>query len=216
MTKNDSPDILAPNVEAGWRDDFIVELRLQGVSGQAIADALVEVESHCSESGQSAIDAFGPAAGYATALELPDESRWTGPQLTRTWVQLLLVVGGVTLTLWGILNFFLAQDQRAEITVGWLVSVGATLVLMVLVFVLGEQLIRFLFAHPVLSAVGWGAAIAAVVAVSLPFEDIHLGSVSAIVPIIVGVAALMAWIVITLVLRRRGATLDDPLVAPLI
>lgn len=214
MKNDETLNTLAPSVDAAWRDDFVVELRLRGASGAAVADALMEAEAHCHESGQRAIDAFGPPAEHAKALDLPDESRWSGPQLVRTWARLLLLVGGWTLALWGGLALFLTQDERAEVSVGWLMSGGLILILMVMVFVMGERLLRLLIAHPVLSALGWGVAIVVVVAVGIPFEDIHLGSVPALVPLIVGVAALVAWVMFTVILRRSGKTLADPLVPP--
>lgn len=214
MTKDETQETLAPSVETGWRDDFVVELRLIGASGATIADALVEVEGHCRESGQSAIDAFGPAVEYARALDLPDESGWTRGQLVRTWVGLLLLVGGFSLTLLGGFAFFLEQGQRAEITLGWLVGGGAGLVGMVLIGVFGKQIMRLAVEHTVWTSLGFTAAVVAVVAVGLPFENVHLGSVPALIPLIVGIAALLGWVVLTLVLRWTGHTLDDPLIAP--
>ena len=212
MTKNDSPDILAPNVEAGWRNDFIVELRVQGASGRAIADALVEVETHCNESGQSAIDAFGPAVRYAKALDLPDESRWTRPQLLRIWVQLILFVGAVWTIPWGAVALF--QGRPAEIYAGSLVSGGATIIASVFVFVFGDPIIRFIVDHVVWAAVVFAVVLAVLVGVGLPFDDVRLGSVPALAPLVVGIAALVAWAVFTLVLKRTGKNLDDPLIAP--
>lgn len=214
MTNDDNLNTLAPSIAADWRDDFVIELRLQGASGASIAEALVEVEGHCRESGQSASEAFGPAVDYAKALDLPDESAWTRAQLVRTWVGILLLVGGVSLTLWGGLAFFLAQGQRAEVTLGWLMSGGATIALMVLVFVLGERLMRFVLAHAVWSAVGFGTAIAAGVAVGIPFRNVLLARVPAVLPLGVGIVALLAWVTVIIVWRRAGKGLDDPLISP--
>lgn len=59
------PGQIAPHVEKGWRDDFIIELRLLGVSGDRIGDALVTVDSHVAESGEGAGEAFGDPVPYA-------------------------------------------------------------------------------------------------------------------------------------------------------
>lgn len=212
MMKNEELDTLAPSVDVTWRDAFVLELRLQGASGPAIADALVEVEAHCAESGQSAIDAFGPAVDYAKALELPDASRWTGPQLLRTWVQLLLVTGGVWLVFEG--GIALALEEESVINLASAVSALATLVAMILVFVFGDRLLRFVVEHVVLAGGGFAVVLAAVVAVGLPFDGVVLGSAPAAWVLGAGLTALMAFGVYRLLLRRSGKTLDDPLTPP--
>ncbi|MGO1385454.1 MAG: hypothetical protein ACTHU1_11800, partial [Arachnia sp.] len=125
MNENARPEQLAPSIEASWREAFVLELRLQGASGSTLADALSEVETHCADSGESALEAFGDPVEYAGALDLPDESRWTVAQLVRTGVGLLLVVGGFSLAAWGVSALFLGGD--AHLTVGRLVSGGVTL-----------------------------------------------------------------------------------------
>lgn len=214
MTKDLSLKALAPSVAADWREGFVGELRLQGVGGAAIVDALVEAESHCRESGHGAADIFGDAATYARALGLPKESLWTAGDLIRTWVALLLVVGGVTMTLMG--GIALALGREAEVTVGWLVSGAVSVVAMVLVFIMGERILRVVLERPVLSAVGFGAVVTGTVIVGLPFRDVVLGTVPAALALGVGVAALLAWFVLIRLWRRAGKGLDDPLVAPVI
>lgn len=212
MSKADDLDVLAPSVEANWRDAFVVELRLQGAGGPTIADALLEVEAHCSESGQSAMDAFGPAVDYAKALQLPDESRWTGRQLARTWVQLLLVVGGAWFILEGGMAMVLGEE--AQINLASLVSALASVVAMVLVFVFGDRLLRFVMEHMVLAAVGFAVVIAALVAVGLPFDGVVVGSAPAAWVLGAGITSLVAFAAYSIMLRRSGKSLDDPLVPP--
>jgi hypothetical protein len=62
------PGAIAPSVDKAWRDDFIVELRLLSVPGTSIGDALMTVEAHVAESGESAQDAFGDARAYAREI----------------------------------------------------------------------------------------------------------------------------------------------------
>ncbi len=50
-----------------WRDAFVTELRLRGVPGRQIGEALAEVDAHCTDSGQAPGEVFGDAAGYAAA-----------------------------------------------------------------------------------------------------------------------------------------------------
>lgn len=212
MIKNDTPEKLAPHVDAKWREAFVLELRLQGASGSTIADALVEVETHCADSGQRAEEAFGQPADYARALELPDESRWTAAQLTRTWVGLLLFVGGFSLALWG--GVALAQSEAADVTVGAIVTGVVTLVLMVLMFVFSGAVMRLLVDHTWWAFFAIFAAIAVTVLVGLPFDHVVLGSVPALVPLIVGVAMLVADVAWTVILKKTGKSLEDPLVPP--
>jgi len=72
MTKKPTMEqTLAPDVDRRWVDEFIVALRMKGVAGTAIADALVEVNDHVRVSGEPAGEAFGPAMEYAGSLNLP-------------------------------------------------------------------------------------------------------------------------------------------------
>jgi hypothetical protein len=57
-----------------WRDAFVTGLRLRGVPGRQIGEALAEVDAHCADSGQAPGEVFGDPAGYAAA-----RSRAGGP-----------------------------------------------------------------------------------------------------------------------------------------
>jgi len=63
---------LAPHVDEAWADSLLLELRLLGVAGDRIGEAVSEVESHCAESGQSAQEGFGDPVEYAHSLQLPE------------------------------------------------------------------------------------------------------------------------------------------------
>ena len=62
---------IAPKVDPQWAETFIVALRLRGVAGEQISDALTEVNDHIAESGRNAEETFGPAVQYAESLDLP-------------------------------------------------------------------------------------------------------------------------------------------------
>ena len=62
---------VAPKVDPQWAETFIVALRLRGVAGEQIADALAEVNDHLAECGLGADEAFGSASQYAASLNLP-------------------------------------------------------------------------------------------------------------------------------------------------
>lgn len=68
------PGRIAPHLDKGWRDDFIVELRLLRVTGDRIGDALVTADSHVADSGEGAREAFGDPVAYAREI-----ARGAGP-----------------------------------------------------------------------------------------------------------------------------------------
>lgn len=51
-----------------WVDQFVIELRLNDVSGAQIGDELTTVFSHCQETGESPEEAFGSSKDYARSL----------------------------------------------------------------------------------------------------------------------------------------------------
>lgn len=106
---------LAPAVESDWVDEFLLELRLLGVSGARIGDALSEVQSHCEESGESALSSFGDPAAYARSLQLPAEEKAASAAV---WACLptLLQLGGMASAHAGLLA--LKRSELIEVTVG--------------------------------------------------------------------------------------------------
>ena len=58
----------APDVDPVWTEAFILEARLQDITGRGIGDALAEINSHVVESGQSPDEAFGDPRQYARTL----------------------------------------------------------------------------------------------------------------------------------------------------
>ena len=54
-----------------WMDEFILELRLRDVRGDAIGDAAASVRELVADSGQDPLSAFGPPREYAAGLERP-------------------------------------------------------------------------------------------------------------------------------------------------
>ncbi len=51
-----------------WRDTFVLTLRRARVAGTHIGDALAQVDSHCTESGQEPVEAFGDPGEYADRI----------------------------------------------------------------------------------------------------------------------------------------------------
>jgi len=52
-------DSSSSSTREGWLRDFALLLRLRGVDGARMGDALAEVESYCDDSGQEPKEAFG-------------------------------------------------------------------------------------------------------------------------------------------------------------
>ena len=209
---NTEHEHLAPHVHPDWREKFVLELRVEGVSGAAIGDALSEVDTHCRDSGDDAETAFGPAADYAKSLDLPSGSTWTRAELTGTWIRLILLVAGFWLALLGIIP--LIAGRNADVSGGLLASFAATLVLMVLVFVLGTRLMRAVVDRPLLSLLGFGAAIAAIVAVGVPFRQVSIASLPPAALLAAGIGCLAARTAYAISDRRSGKTLNDPVTSP--
>jgi hypothetical protein len=86
-----------------YLSDLTTALRLRNISGARIGEIVAEIEVHTAESGESAVEAFGPAKEYSRQFEpTADEraSRRWGPV---AWVCLVtaalggwLLAGGVT------------------------------------------------------------------------------------------------------------------------
>jgi len=103
---------LAPHVTPTWRDAFVVELRLRDVRGDAIGDALAEVDAHCADSGQDAMTAFGDPAGYARGLAdvLPTHRRTP----VRDVVAVVLQTAGVMGTVWSVRPWLRGEPLTAS------------------------------------------------------------------------------------------------------
>lgn len=110
---------LAPSVDRAWAQEFVLEQRLLDVPGARIGDALVTVQSHVADSGETAQEAFGDARGYARALATA-EGATPGPvgPATVTWAVLGLV--GMIATGWGFTAWL--DGGPADVSVGALVG----------------------------------------------------------------------------------------------
>lgn len=52
-----------------WYEDLVLELRLRDIRGEAIGDAVAAARSHCDDSGETPVAAFGDAREYGRSLE---------------------------------------------------------------------------------------------------------------------------------------------------
>jgi hypothetical protein len=108
-----------------WRDDLVTELRMRGLPGRRIGEALAEVDAHCADSGQTPDDAFGDPAAYAESLLAVHAAAPGQGFVTRV----LRPTGQAFATLAGVLAFLdgvdaVAHGQPAEVTAGQLTAVA--------------------------------------------------------------------------------------------
>jgi hypothetical protein len=111
-----------------WIEEFVVELRLRDVPGDAIGDAVATVREFLGDSGQSAIEAFGTPRAYAASLDLPGRarSRLHLPTVARSLAGLLaFLVFTMAATSW------LNGEQRFEISWRRLLMFGVVCALVV-------------------------------------------------------------------------------------
>ena len=126
VSRRDPAD-LAPSVDRSWAEEFVLEQRLLGVPGPRIGDALVTVESHVAESGESAQESFGDPRTYARTLA--EDRPGTVPDVTpRTVVGAVLGVLGMLLATYAFGAWL--EGEPAEVTTGLVAA--ATLLLVVL------------------------------------------------------------------------------------
>ena len=184
--------VMAPHVEPAWAETFVIEQRLLGVPGEQIGDALVTVESHVSESGETAGVAFGDARAYArqVAEVHGGDSVAIDP---RTIAGSLLGLLAVLLVPRALGDWL---DGRAvSVSVGDLVMVGLLAALCLVLFTASGPVLRFLVDHrwaalliaPVLIAVFVGA---------LLWLPAVVTTLSVMVVAGVGLAALLAEVVV--------------------
>lgn len=132
---------LAPNLEREWTSKFLIELRLQGVSGQDIGVALAEANSHCAESGESAAAAFGDPEEYAKSLQLPASPAQNSEAVRSAVLPTVVQLAGMFAV--QATAAPLAKDERLlEITWGLLGSVAATATIVLLLAHFTPALLR--------------------------------------------------------------------------
>ena len=188
-----------------WIDEMVVELRLRGVGGAAIGDAVAAVESHCADSGESPSEAFGDPRAYATSLTFAEDDL-TGDSLEE-WVAVFapVVVGllGFSATT-GAVSALLTGEGVA-ITRGGLASAAFLVVAVALL----ARFLRAFLAHGVAGALYVGGAIA--VGAMLPM--LWRTPLVVVPPLPAGIAGI-ALLALSVVLGRRARRLEDPVLDP--
>lgn len=197
------PGSLAPSVDKQWRDEFILELRLLSVPGETIGDALLTVETHVTDSGEDAAEAFGDARSYAKEI-----SRATGTA-GRGWKVSATTVASTLLGLLGMLlsvSAFSAWLQRGPVgvTTGELVGLGVVLLLACALFFSGTM--RLLAEHrwlalpvPVLLV---GALVGLFVVLGEPLFEVPTLPVAVAGVLLLAVSTVLSWV-------EQATTLDQ-------
>jgi len=123
---------LAPHEDQRWAESFVVQLRLIGIEGARIGEALSEVESHCGDGMQSAQDAFGSPVKYAQSLHLRADGDHLPRAVLQSLVPMIVQIPGMLMLSWSFENWL--RGQRLEVTAGRLViALGFILEVLILV-----------------------------------------------------------------------------------
>lgn len=196
---------LAPSVDAAWIGDFVLEQRLLGVPGERIGDALVTVETHVQDSGESAEAAFGDATTYARALA--GTSRRVPALPGRFVLAMVLGVVGMLLASAGFSGLLGRQD--VTVTVGVLVSGVLTLGALAVLLAAPTPVLRVVAARPWVAVVlflGYvGASSALLLLLPAPLVDLP--------PVLVAGAGA-ALLLVSTGLLLVGGDLADPVTGP--
>lgn len=199
-------------VPAGWRDDFVLALRLRGVTGAQIGDALAHVESYCAESGETADESFGDAGEYARSLPLAAAPATSSLARLGTLVRTGVSLAGVFVTTTAVAGW--VAGETPALRLGPLVAV---LVVTVAAVLLTSRL-ALVVRHPWLGGLALALAVAAVVAALLLLDD-PLLSVPPVPMTVLGVLLLVGpsiWATGRGVSAQAdvvASPLDDPQVA---
>lgn len=186
-------------VDTAWETDFVVELRLLGVDGRHIGEALEQVRSHCVESGQDVHEAFGDPAAYARSLDLPTQDGGAARMLLSTAGGLI----GMFLALWSFTAWLEGEDFA--LTVGYV----AVAVVLALLAPLLLRYVRTVLEHP------WRATlVAALVLTAVVAAPVLLPRVLAHLPALAVTTTGVALVIGTALWDHRARGDVDPVISP--
>jgi hypothetical protein len=204
---------LAPHVDEAWADSLLLELRLLGVAGDRIGEAVSEVESHCTESGQSAQEAFGDPVEYAQSLQLQAAARSSTQAILLSVTTILVQVLGMSLLDWSFDDWI--GGEQLELTVGRLVSSTAYLLAVVALARFIDPLLRRLVRHPIPGVILAYLAGTAALVIPLVLLDEVIWRGSAGLGLAMGAAVLVGGVLWAIArLRAHGAEEEDPITSP--
>jgi hypothetical protein len=204
--------ILAPHVDQKWAETFAVELRLLGVQGSRIGDALSEVESHCAESGESGQQAFGDPEEYARGLQLPAHADTSARALLRSVTPTILQVLGMLMLLWGFAAW--REGGQLEITTAHLVTTTVFLLVALALIRFADRVLRFVNRQPLSLFIILMAFTAAVI-FSFQFLVDVIWRLAAGWSLAAGAVALIGGVVWAITHHRAHGSQDGPITSPL-
>ncbi|MEO7269438.1 MAG: hypothetical protein ABIW49_09580 [Knoellia sp.] len=202
------PGRIAPSLDKTWRDAFIVELRLLGVPGDQIGDALVTAESYVHDSAETAGAAFGDPKAYAHDIAASNGHEAGGRVGVETVVSVAVGLAGMlaghrAFSAW-------LNDDTITITTGDLLGWGVLLMLGSLLLVRLDAVLRIVverFWLAVVVPLALAATIAGLLILfTRPMLDLAWPPVAALAVIALLVSTVTGW---------RGTHADsDEIVAP--
>ena len=203
------PGRIAPSIDKSWRDAFIIELRLIGVPGERIGDALVTAESHVLESGESAEEAFGDPTDYAREMatsggkDVSDQRIGSGTVISVVLGLVGMLASARALTAW-------LEHDAVTITSGDLVGWGILLLLVATLVARSDSILRFVVQHRWMGIVAAPVLVAGTAGILVLFRqrlfDVQWPPVAVLAVASLAVSTWVAW---------RDATTDsDEIVAP--
>ena len=203
---------LAPDVDPDWAKEFAIELRLLGVTGARIGDALGEVNSHCQESEESAPQAFGDPADYARSLQLPIQTDTSPRAMLRSLSPAGLQILGMFILIRGFTAW--RENGQLEITTAQLAAVGVVVLMGLLLARFAGPVVRFTAHYPVLAVI-IAMACGAPLGFSSRFPSQVIGQIAAGWSLAAGSAALIGGGVWAIMRRPASPSQDGPVTSPL-
>lgn len=187
-----------------WYDEFTLSLRYRDVPGTRIGDAVAQVESHCSDSGESPAAAFGDPRAYADSLEFPrDDAAGAGH-----WLPVLGPIVAFLVALQLGIPIPRAAVEGTTVPVTW-GSLGAIVVIVLMMAMLWFRTRLVLENRLVGGVTIIGGTVLAVLSAALLREsafDAPVLVMTVLVVALVAYAAVGMW--------RQRTTLNDPIVDP--
>lgn len=203
---------LAPSVEKGWVEQFVLEQRLLGVSGRRIGDSLALVESHVAESGESAPATFGDPQTYARK-DAPEQTERSSDRIDRWWTfGIVCCLAGMLLTTFSAQAGF-AGGSTLEVTVGHIVVLAIVAGSLALLHFAARTLLRVLAHRPVGSWIGWMLLLAAMVGALFVFRH-PVGEIGVLSALVIGAIVLTVGVLLQLRSYLSGRVQEDPIVGP--
>lgn len=186
------PGAIAPSIDKAWRDAFIVELRLRSVPGQTIGDALMTVETHVAESGESAETAFGDPRAYAR--EIATDSTGGGWSVgAMTVISSLLGLVGMLLTVRALTSWL--EGEPVGVTTGELAGLVVLILLASTLFFTAT--LRLLVEHRWLAlpvpAVLVGGLVGLYIAFGEPLFELPVLTLGATGVVLLVVSSILSW-----------------------